>query len=461
MKSAFSQTCVRIRFSRLRSPRSARFAARGLSMALFAAMALAGCADNEESAFDPSSDRSPPEVSEVTFVNEGQQEYVTWTASEPVRAVFEFGQAEDELWHHAYAGSKQFETSGVIKLVGAASASTLVGRLRLTDRAGNEALSAPSEFTTGTVAPEDLLYFAMVDVGWGDALFLRAPDGTTTLIDAGHPADGIAVRRFLEAKGVHGLDFASLSHVHEDHIGGFYGDSFALLDGLFQTYNPGVTPFPCDIFLDIEDKTATNGPYGELEDALESHPSFGEQVFLRWGASSLTEPALRWGTGLRVDLLSAGRKSYLLPDFILQAENGSVVNNDSMIYRVQYGSFVLLLMGDGEFTTEQFLQNEWPEEVLGASILKVGHHGSSDSSSERFLKFVDPLVAFIPNALSENPGVETSTTLGRIRNLGADYFASDRAIPNRSRLLSGVRADVEVWTDGDAFTVVAIPTKFE
>ncbi len=434
-------------------------------LAALAVPILAGaCANDDRSAFDPDNDSIPPELVSLEVSTENGEAYAVWQASEPVRAVFEFGDAPDALYRHAYSCSKAFETSGVIELVGVPSGATFYGVLRMTDRAGNEASRAPGgspTFSTGAVAAEDLLFFAMIDVGWGDALFLRAPDGTTTLVDAGHPQDGPAVRRFLDSQGVTRLDFASLSHVHEDHVGGFYGDEFNLVDGVFRTFTPGVEPIPCDTFLDIADKTSGNGPYDELVESLEGIPGFEETTQLRWGASSESEPALQWGEGVRVDLLSAGKKDYLIPEYILEAENGSVLNNDSMVYRVQFGRFVMILTGDGEFTTEQFLEDHWPVEILGACVLKIGHHGSSDASSERFLRIVDPLVGFIPNALSENPGVETPVTLGRIRNLGADYFASDRVIPNRDRTLPGVRGDVLLWTDGEAFTIVAEPVEFE
>jgi beta-lactamase superfamily II metal-dependent hydrolase len=158
---------------------------------------------------------------------------------------------------------------------------------------------------------------------------------------------------------------------------------------------------------------------------------------------------------VRVDLLAAGKKDFLLPEFALQDAAGSVQNNDSMIYRIQFGDFVMILMGDGEFATEQFLQNNVPAEFLRAQVLKLGHHGSNDSNSERFVDRVDPVIALITNAVSENPGVQHPYVLGRLRKRGTDYFASDRVIPNRDRAESGVRGDVLIFTDGSAFTVVA------
>jgi competence protein ComEC len=433
---------------------------------------LAACAGDERNPFDPEEDSRPPSLTQFEIIVENQSAWAAWAASEPVRAVVEYSDPAVPANYHSYPAERGFTEAGLIELVGVRSSTqyALAG-LRLTDRAGNETTALPegvSSFTTGPVSQGNLLYFAMIDVGWGDALYLEAADGTNVLIDAGHPIEPDArpptgvhpVRWFLDKRGVTRLDFASLSHVHEDHIGGFYGDDFELIDGLFQNQGGTKQPISVGTFLDILDKTpgTINGPYGDLAAALELLQGAGDLdawVLLPAGASSAAgEPALAWGADLRVDLLAAGKKDFLLPDFILGEAAGSVQNNDSMVYRVQFGSFVLLLTGDGEFATEQYLENRYPGDFLRATVLKLGHHGSNDANSERFLSLVDPVVALISNAVSENPGVQHPFVLGRLRNAGVDYFASDRAIPNRDRALRGVRGDVHILTDGAGFTVI-------
>jgi len=425
---------------------------------------LSACADEERSPFDPSADSTPPELVSVSVNTDAQTVYATWEASEPVHAVVELETANG-IVYSAYPGTREWATSGVVKLL-ALRSDTTYGRLRvrLRDRAGNESRTAADTeaFTTGTVAPGPYFFFAMIDVGWGDALYLEAPDGTNCLVDAGHPIDGARVRAFLQlGLGVTELDFASMTHVHEDHIGGFYGDSFEGSPGLLW---PAASAFRIGTFLDFVDKTpgTLNNPYGSLLEAIVgAGAAVGQRVELAPGASSLTEPALQWGEGLRVDLLAAGRKDFLIPDYALVDAIGSVQNNDSMVYRVQYGDFVMLLMGDGEFATEQYLENHYPLDFLKAAVLKLGHHGSNDANSERFLNVVDPIVGLIPNAVSENPGVEHPFVMGRLRNRGSDYFASDRVIANRDRALPGVRGDVLIYTDGSAFTVIAANVSYE
>jgi len=434
---------------------------RATLLRLAPALLLAGCAGDERSPFDPDADRRAPALVSFSVSTAEQRSYATWEADEPVRAVVEYDGLADGTVRHSYPLDRGYAQAGVVKLLGLQAGGTYDGfRVRLRDRAGNE-VTVPTEeppLAPAAVALDDLFLFAMIDVGWGDALYLEAPDGTNCLIDAGHPVDAPRVRSFLETYlGVTELDFASMTHVHEDHVGGFYGDDFDAIDGLLRNNGGGTDPIPVGTFLDIADKTpgTIGGPYNNLAEALDAlGDDLGQHVELETGASSATEPALRWGDRVRVDLLAAGRKDFLLPDFILQAEIGSVQNNDSMIYRVQFEDFVMILMGDGEFATEQFLQNRWPHGFLEAHVLKLGHHGSNDANSERFLDVVDPIVAMIPNAVSENPGVEHPFVLGRLRKRGTDYFASDRVIPNRDRAESGVRGDVLLYTDGAAFTVV-------
>lgn len=445
---------------------------RPLRLAFFLCLPvlLSACAEDERSPFDPNADRVAPALVSLSIAAEGQAMYATWEASEPVHAVVEFESMADGTLSSAYGITREYATSGVVKLVAVHSGATYDNvRVRLRDRAGNEAVEVPdpAAFTAATIADVPLFFFAMIDVGWGDSLYLEAPDGTNCLIDAGHPADGPVVRTFLEQKlATKSLDFASMTHVHEDHIGGFYGDDFDSLAGLLRVNDDTdfSGKFSIGTFLDILEKTpnSLNNPYADLLGVIhDAGAGVGERVLLGPGASSETEPALQWGEGLRVDLLAAGRKDFLLPDFILSEEAGSVQNNDSMVYRVQFGDFVMLLMGDGEFATEQYLENTYPRELLQATILKLGHHGSNDANSERFLNVVDPVVALIPNAVSENPGVEHPYVLNRLRNRGTDYFASDRVIANRDRAESGVRGDVLIYTDGSAFTVIADNVRYE
>jgi competence protein ComEC len=429
---------------------------------VFALAIGAGCGDDEGNPFDPSYDTTPPNLLAVSVVtsDDGTRAWVEWQADEPVRAVVEYGVDRSELRGHAYSRTSEYGTSGRTRLLVGTPGLSYEYQIRMWDRAMNESaqlLAAnPLLQVPPGLATEALMVVAMIDVGWGDAIYLDVPDSPTqgrrnVLIDAGHPGDGARVAAWLRSHGITGLDYASLSHIHEDHVGGFYGDTFTGSPGVFDDFAPTT-------FLDFDDKTGINGPYSDLVAAI---PAATEHVFLRWGASSLDPGSeLAWGDA-RVDLLAAGRKPYVRPDHALATNANSVENNDSMVWRVQYGEFVAMLTGDGEFASEQFLQDHWPVDFLRADLLKLGHHGSNDASSERWIDVVQPTVGWVPNAVSENAGVEHPFVLNRLRNRGIDYYASDRVIPNRPRDLPGVRGDVLVYTDGNDYTVVVENVSYE
>lgn len=419
---------------------------------------LAGCASDESSFFDPASDFDPPAL--TTFSVETQTDgsvVASWAANEPVRAVVEWNDGTADLPAHSYSTSRSYGEAGSQRLIGVESDTEYTYSVRMTDRAGNVAtqfLEAEPTFTTGTVSADPTFLFVMIDVGWGDALYLESPDGKRVLIDAGHPIDAQIVSEFLRSHGATQLHAASTSHSHADHMGGYFGDDFADVPGVFQ----GTAR--AEYFLDHVNRTAvTNQFEDDLMPVVRS--STNEIVYLEEGDRTGDGEWLNWGEGVEVELLAAGEKPFIYPDLIQEEEFGSVINNDSMIWRVQYGSFSLLLTGDGEFASEQYLMDRHPASKLRVTVHKLGHHGANDANGDRFMSLTSPIVALVTNSVRENPGVMHPFVLGRVRQKGADYFASDRVIPNRDRALPGVRGDVYIRSDGTDFTVSTGRVRFE
>src|SRR5262245_33230224 len=78
---------------------------------------LASCTGGER-AIDPEADRTAPELLSFEVFSENGQAFAVWEANEAVRAIIEYGQSMDELYRHAYSGSKEYKSSGMVKLVG-------------------------------------------------------------------------------------------------------------------------------------------------------------------------------------------------------------------------------------------------------------------------------------------------------------------------------------------------------
>ena len=58
----------------------------------------------------------------------------------------------------------------------------------------------------------------ILDVGQGDSILIRSPEGKTALIDAGPTKD--TALKVLHGKGIKSLDLVAISHHHSDHYGG-------------------------------------------------------------------------------------------------------------------------------------------------------------------------------------------------------------------------------------------------
>jgi competence protein ComEC len=124
----------------------------------------------------------------------------------------------------------------------------------------------------------------------------------------------------------------------------------------------------------------------------------------------------------------------------------SAKNNDSLVVRLQYKERSILLPGDAEKQVEYTILSEPDAAELHADVLKVGHHGSKNSTMPEFLKKVAPEVAII-SAGEENPyGHPSPELLERLRESGARILRTDRD------------GAIQVLTDGHSIRVVCFAT---
>ena len=99
-------------------------------------------------------------------------------------------------------------------------------------------------------------------------------------------------------------------------------------------------------------------------------------------------------------------------------------NNASVVLKVTYGEFSLLLTGDAELREESYLLR-WGERIR-AKVLKLGHHGASSSSSPHFLEAVHPEVAVISVGAYNPFGHPSPEVLDRLRAVGSRVLRTDR-----------------------------------
>ena len=230
------------------------------------------------------------------------------------------------------------------------------------------------------VAQEDLL-IDFIDVGQTDSILIRNQD-KVMLIDAGTNEAGETVINYLEHLGITKIDYVIGTHPHEDHIGG--------LDDVINHFDIGQIYMP-----KIETTTKT---FEDVLDAIENKnltitaPNKGDKIELGQAVGEfMTEP-------------------------ILDKDN---LNVSSLVLRLEFGNTSYLFMGDAEEENEETIH--WPK----TDVLKVGHHGSSTSSSESFLEQVQPKYAIIMAGKDNSYGLPTQETIDKLNNIGSEIYRTD------------------------------------
>lgn len=240
----------------------------------------------------------------------------------------------------------------------------------------------------------------VIDVGQGDSILIQGPDGATALIDGGNQGSGALA--YLRQHGITRIDTLIATHPHADHIGGLIDVLHALPVGEVVTSGATHTTGVFENFLDAI--ASARAPYREVRT--------GDRIAL--GA-------------LELKVLRSDPRA---PD----------LNDTSIVLRLQHGQVSMLLMGDAEAYSEQALLASVPDQ-LPSTILKVGHHGSSSSSSLPFLAAVRPQVAVYTAGRGNNYGHPHQEVIAALQAIGAKVYGTDQ------------HGTVRITTDGVTFQV--------
>lgn len=222
-----------------------------------------------------------------------------------------------------------------------------------------------------------------LDVGQADAALIIC-DGKTLLIDGGNSADSNLIYSVLKNRGVTHLDYIIATHAHEDHVGGLSGALNYASVG--KVYSP-VTSYDSSAFRKFISNVDKQGKSVTI-------PQVGTQFALGSAVCS-----------------------------VLAVNTTSDTNNTSIVVRIVYGNTSFLFTGDAEREVEQAMISRGA--YLYSTVLKVGHHGSSTSTSYQFLWNVMPQYAVISCGKGNSYGHPHEEVLSRLYDADVTLFRTD------------------------------------
>jgi beta-lactamase superfamily II metal-dependent hydrolase len=228
----------------------------------------------------------------------------------------------------------------------------------------------------------------VLDVGQGDSILVRSPEGKLALIDAGPSRDGAL--NALRRAGVQRLDLVALSHHHSDHYGGMEEVIREMRPRYFLASHSGHTT---RTYLKVLETVESQG-------VIAIQPAAGPRK-IELGSVELT----------------------IFPQ---APEDTKEENNNSVCIRLKYGAFSMLLPGDGEAPERHWWLEHEPELARDCTILKLAHHGSRNGTDATWLKAVQPELAVASMGAGNEYGHPHHETVSLLRRSGIPFLRTDQ-----------------------------------
>lgn len=228
---------------------------------------------------------------------------------------------------------------------------------------------------------------SFLDVGQGDSALLKS-GGRNAVIDVGTPEGAKALCNKIASYNVKQIDLLMFSHNHDDHIGG--GEAIAAEYKILNLIFP--------------DLSRTTSPTRIIKSVTESVDAYGGKIYTaRLGAYFSVG-------GIKVTVL-------------FQNSDTTDENDRSVVAMAVFNGNKFLFTGDAGKSVEKMMLSENID--VDCDVLKVGHHGSSGSSTDEFLAATSPDYAVISCGEGNSYKHPHEAALARIEKTGAEIYRTD------------------------------------
>lgn len=238
----------------------------------------------------------------------------------------------------------------------------------------------------------------MLNVGQGDAILIKSGE-QTALIDTSDLDEQDKLKKELDKAGVKKIDKLILTHPHADHIGG--------MDVMLKDF--------------------------QVAEVYDNGMPSTSKIYLRYMKALKSQQIPRHGlkTGDELDLGNGAKFRVLAPSAELmkkgtQKDYKHDPNNESVVGQLVFGDFRMMFTGDAESSEEQSIVAAFDQAQLKSQVLKSGHHGSKTSSSEEWLRAVQPEVALISCGQNNDYGHPHKETMKKYNALKLKIYETDK-----------------------------------
>lgn len=243
--------------------------------------------------------------------------------------------------------------------------------------------------------PNPGFYITFINVGQGDGILIHGDNGTKVMVDGGSTSEKQVAKNcivpYLKAEGIGTIDYSIITHTDKDHISG-------ILE-ILENNNSNRIRIKNLVMPDINMKDDT---YNELIEKAKLKKI--NVLYIKKG-----------------DTLSLGKTKIkcIYPETTTTASDK---NDYCTVLSVKNKTSKILLTGDISKEIEEKIKDDIEENY---TVLKVAHHGSNYSSSEKFLKKVNPKYSIISVGKNNSYGHPGNETIERLRKQGGVIYRTD------------------------------------
>ena len=291
----------------------------------------------------------------------------------------------------------------------------------------SQAEAAPAQTVNGD------LKISMLNVGQGDAILIQTKK-QTVLIDTSDTDERELLVNELEKLNVTKIDKLILTHPHADHI----GSAKVLINPSNKELKANPYLEKLSVVAVYDNGIASNSPL------YKSYTKAAADKGIKCTALKVGD-TLDFGNGVKFKVL------YPLPEVVDAVNSGkekSDPNNESVVGKLTYKKFSMMVTGDAERKVESEIGADNDAKELKCDILKAGHHGSYTASTENFVKTVAPSYVLI----SCGPEEERRNTYGHPHLEPLQNYLAE-GIDKNHILCTRWNGTITVVSDGKNFSV--------